>query len=173
MLHPEFALSIWKTEACATLVTEGAELLAVRRALLERAGSLGHATTEDPAVHLVVEGVAILPETTGRILRFHLPETRGVRLVSRRAVPAHLQPDSSDHRCLGIAVSRIAVDGEEISLTDPRLGGGWHAAESGWRWTNGEATLAIAGARMLELEIAMTGRYWLPAADIAAPRRNR
>jgi hypothetical protein len=28
------------------------------------------------------------------------------------------------------------------------------------RWTNGDGVLAVAGAREMMVEIAMTGRYW-------------
>ena len=32
--------------------------------------------------------------------------------------------------------------------------------EPGWRWTDGDAAIAAAGARELAFEIAMTGTYW-------------
>jgi hypothetical protein len=150
------------------LVTDGAELVAARRLLLRQAATLGHATTTDAALRLVVDGSAVLPETAGRTHRFRLPATaRSIRLASRRTVPAHMRPDGDDHRCLGVAVSRITLDGREMPLDDIRLGSGWHATEADWRWTDGDAGLAVAGVRMLEIEVALTARYWL--ADQAAP----
>jgi hypothetical protein len=81
-------------------------------------------------------------------------------------VPAEVRHDSNDHRRLGVAVSRVVYGGEEISLNDPRLGSGWHDTEySGgdivWRWTDGEAGLALPGGRALDIEVAIAERYWL------------
>ena len=38
-----------------------------------------------------------------------------------------------------------------------------------WCWTDGNAQLAIAGARMLEITVAMTGECWEKTAEPAAP----
>jgi autotransporter passenger strand-loop-strand repeat protein len=175
VMHPDFALRIWETKACAPLVVAGAELVAARSVLLERAEILGHATTRDAAMRLVVDGRVAPPKINGSIYRFHLPATaRSIRLVSRRAIPAHMRPDSDDYRPLGVAVSRVALDGREVPLTDPRLGSGWHGAEvgngtaPGWRWTDGDAALAVAGVRLLEIEVAITARYWLSPGSAEA-----
>lgn len=66
------------------------------------------------------------------------------------------------------------MNGEALALSDPRLGDGWNEVESGeggaaWRWTNGEAALAI-GAGALEVEVAMTARYWVAQPPQAARR---
>jgi hypothetical protein len=84
--------------------------------------------------------------------------------------------DSADHRRLGVAVARIVLDGADIALTDARLGAGWHAPEhtgeaAGWRWTDGDAALAIDGRHRLDIEIAMTQPSW--RALPAPPRRRR
>ena len=166
-LHPDFALGIWETKACASLVCDGVELEAARSWLLERARLLGFLTTRDAALHVIVGGHLVRPEVRGRMHRFLLPPMRGdVRLKSRKAVPAEAQADSSDHRSLGVAISRILLDGVPIGLGDVRLISGWHeveghAAGNVWRWTNGDAGLALMGGRTLDLEIAMTARYWL------------
>jgi hypothetical protein len=196
VMHPDFALRVWETKACARLVVADAELIAVRSALLRQAKSLGHATTTDAAMRLVVDGRVVPPKITAGSYRFHLPAgARSIRLVSRRTVPAHMRPDSVDHRCLGVAVSRVALDGRQVPLNDPRLGSGWHSVEAGegaapgdgegaapgdgegaapgdgegaapgWRWTDGDACLAIAGVRVLEIELAITARYWRSAAS--------
>jgi hypothetical protein len=176
-MHPDFARKVWEASSCARLVVEGAELEAARSHLLQRAGTLGYAATNDAALCLVVDGCELKPRITGRVHRFRLPAAaRHVRLASRSAVPAHVRDDSDDYRCLGVAVSRIALDGEPIALSDPRLGSGWHDAEAGdgadaapdWRWTSGDAGLKLAGARELEIEVAITARYWLPCAWGAA-----
>jgi hypothetical protein len=167
MLHPDFALRVWETEACAKLVREGAELVAIRNVLFECAEALGHVRTRDAGLHVVANGRVFRPTVTGHVHRFRLGRMAcEVRLVSRSAVPAAVRADSDDHRRLGVAVSRIALDGQAIPLADPRLGTGWHALESdgaggGWRWTNGDAALDVAGAGVLEVQVAMTERYWL------------
>jgi hypothetical protein len=156
------SLRIWATQACARLVRDGAELEAARSVLLEHAVALGHAVTGDPALHAICNGRRVLPSVAGRRYRFRLPPGgRSVRLVSRRAVPAQLGCDSDDHRELGVAISSLLLDGRDIDLGSPMLSSGWHAVEQCWRWTNGDAGLALAGVRILQVEIAMTERYWL------------
>ena len=139
-MHPDFALQVWAAESCAPLVREGAELIAPRSALLERAEALGHATTGDAAVHVVVEGRRIGPILEGPV---HLFAVAG-------AAAARMSADSDDHRRLGVAISRITLNGDTLALTDARLGDGWHAVECddrgrAWRWTNGEAVLSVGG----------------------------
>ena len=167
-LHADFARTVWAVSSCAPLLLEGAALQAARRCLLERAGTLGHATTSNPALRLLLDGSELKPRITGRIHRFRLPAAaRRVRLASRSAVPAHVRHDSNDDRRLGVAVSRLWLDRREASLDSPGLASGWHAPEPGWRWTDGDAVLELAGVRELELEVALTERYWLPR-----PRRE-
>ena len=162
----EFALSVWQKDACAPLVVAGPQLHAVRAMLLKRAQELGHRMTQDPAMHVLADGVAIEAELTDGRYRFHLPEgAADIRLVSRSGVPAHMTADGTDHRALGVAVARIVVDGREVPLSDTRrLRSGWHEPEEHWCWTDGNAQLAIAGARVLEITVAMTANYWEKAA---------
>jgi autotransporter passenger strand-loop-strand repeat protein len=173
MLHPDFALRVWAAESCARLVRDGAELVAARSVLLERAQALGHVLTRQPALRLRAGGRLLRPTIAGRVHRFRLPAgATGIRLLSRGAAPAHVRDDSDDTRRLGVAVARIVLDGKPIALTDGRLGPGWHDVErdgsKAWRWTNGDAALALAGGRSLDIEVAMTERYWL-----ARPNRRR
>jgi hypothetical protein len=177
-MNPNFALQVWAAQACAPLVRGGPALRAVRRRMLDRAAALGFATTRDPALRLVAAGRVVSPEVEGRRHRFRLPAWAcGVRLLSRSAVPAQVRARSRDHRRLGVAVARVMFDGSTIPLRDARLSSGWHQAEpdgsgGSWRWTDGDAGLAIAGVRALDLDIAMTERYWLeerlPEAGIGA-----
>jgi hypothetical protein len=161
-MHADFARGVWDRAGCAPLVLDGAELEAVRSVLLEQAEALGHVITREAGLHLVVDGSALWPEIAGRVHRFRLPATAGrVRLVSRHAVPTEVRADSSDYRRLGVAVSRCVLDEREVALSDARLSSGWHRVESHWRWTDGDAGLALAGARVLEIEVAMTERYWV------------
>ena len=168
--HPKAALQVWADRACAPLIRSGPQLDAARRALQARAAALGHATTENPALHLTVNGRTQSPDIHGQTHRFRLPATAcGARLASRHARPAHMRA-STDHRPLGVAVSRITWNQRPIALTDARLSSGWHDAEydnaqPAWRWTDGDAGLAIAGGGLLEIEIALTERYWLEAVE--------
>jgi autotransporter passenger strand-loop-strand repeat protein len=163
-LHPDFALSVWEAAGCARLVRDGAELVAARRHLFDHAAALGHRRTRDPDLHLVAGAQTIRPEISGRRRRFLLPTTVPVvRLASRAAIPAQATEDGKDTRRLGVAVSGVWLDGRQIALTDGRLSSGWYPVESAgdWRWTDGNAGLALAGVRVLEIEVALTERYWL------------
>ena len=166
-LHADFGRRVWENFGCAPLVLGGAELEAARSHLLERAHFLGYSTTRDPAPYLLIAGSVQPPEIEGRILRFRLPATlAGVRLLSRSTVPAYVSCDSEDHRRLGTAISRVLLDGQPIPLVDAQLSSGWHELECGnegaqWRWTNGDAGFAFACGHILELEVAMTERYWV------------
>ena len=83
-------------------------------------------------------------------------------------MPAETSPDGTDHRRLGVAVGRLLVNGRTLPLDDPRLGDGWHGVEDGWRWTDGSAALALAGAEELAVVVAMSEQSWI-APDGAAP----
>ena len=74
--------------------------------------------------------------------------------------PAHVRPGSDDTRLLGIAVSRVLVDGKQMGLDAPSLFKGRHAREPEWRWTGGDAWIATQGACVLAFEVALTGSYW-------------
>jgi hypothetical protein len=76
-------------------------------------------------------------------------------------IPAFSDPASDDTRAIGVAIAGLWLDGAPVALdgTAPRTG--WHPVEAGWRWTDGDAVLATDGAVVLEVSIAMTGRYWL------------
>jgi len=62
MARDEQALVVWATKACAELVEDGERLASVRRRLAERAMVLGLATTDDPDLGIVADGVALRPE---------------------------------------------------------------------------------------------------------------
>ena len=165
-LHPGFAARAWSEAACAPLVQNGAEIAVARSLLLERAGPLGHAITRDPAAAAFGDSRPLTVEVAGRFLRIRLPRpAQRFRLASRAAIPAWLDAMSDDPRRLGLAVARLWLDGEAVGLDDPRLGAGWHAIETGprgasWRWTDGDAALATGAARRVDIELAMTTRYW-------------
>jgi hypothetical protein len=147
-----FARRIWDTGACADLVCSGPKLAAARRRLIARLPSLGHVITADPALRIIVHGVEVPAQCDGARLCVALPDDAAeLRLISRTAVPAELDPLSGDTRCLGVAVAWLALDGEDVTLADRRLGGGWLAPEPGLRWTTGDGAIDVRGATVLEL----------------------
>ncbi|MDE2198432.1 MAG: Hint domain-containing protein [Rhodospirillales bacterium] len=174
-LHPEFARDVWAREGCAPLVLDGPRLVAARRRLLAEAAALGHGLTIEPALRVFADGVRLTPGADGRSWR--LPAAaRTVRLRSRRWTPAHTRPGEADTRTLGVAVAKLTLDGVAIPLTDPRLSSGWHDPEADWRWTTGDAGLALAGVREIAFDVVMTGTYWTggpvrPASRAATPAR--
>ncbi len=168
-MHPDFALKTWDAAACAPLVVDGARLHAARAQLLDRAGALGHATTDDPGIHLLADGVVIAPDWIGEEIGFVLPEQfTELRLVSRNFAPAEHWPTSVDRRRLGVAVRGLVVDGEPVAP----LGEGWHQADDGLTWTDGQARIPVQQGAVLELRIAPIGRYWDTASRPPAHRQS-
>ncbi|MCC6720480.1 MAG: hypothetical protein IT555_21615 [Acetobacteraceae bacterium] len=107
--------------------------------------------TDDPAlVVLAADGRPIAPDAPG-CHRYTLPPaTAAIRLVSRHAIapPRH-----------GVPIARLALDGAELALDDPRLAEGWQPPEPGRRWTTGDAMLRCPGVRRLDFTLA-PGASW-------------
>ena len=166
-LHPDFANGVWRREGCAPLLLRGPRLQAERRRLLARAIAHGHAITDDPGICISADGRVLAMVRQGACIRARLPAGASrVRLRSRTWTPAHTDQVSEDARVLGVAIGRLWLDGRQADLASPALDAGWHPAEPGFRWTDGDATLALACVREIAFEIVMTGRYWaIPAAS--------
>ena len=158
---------------CAPVLTGGPIVDAIWRRLLDRAGPRpGMVLTDDPDLHLLVDGVRIDPASRfGTALSFRLaarPET--IRIVSRSAAPAELGL-ARDPRVIGVALTRImlckGVRLRVMEAEDPSLSGGFHGFEPalGLRWTDGDATLPAAlfegfdGAMELVLHLGGSARY--------------
>jgi hypothetical protein len=170
-LHPDFGRKVWETKACAQLVVNGARLAAVKRRLIAQADVLGHRVTNDPDIGVVVDGRPLKAKITGKTWRVNLPTTaHSVRVVSHSWVPAHTRANEHDTRVLGVAVANLYFDGKPVRLDDPRLSSGWLEPETDWRWTDGDAGLALAGVRELVFDVMMTGSYW---EALAEPERMR
>jgi hypothetical protein len=159
-LHPDFAsAAAWDECACAELVLQGPRLEAVRARLRARAAALGFMLTDDPDLAVEAAGLSLRPNATGCV---RLPAgTRQVRLTSRSFVPLWLGM-GEDRRRLGVAVTGLWLDGEPLPAA--AFGAGWHPAESGWRWTDGDAELCLSPlSRPAILQIALADwgvRYW-------------
>jgi hypothetical protein len=161
-------------KACAAMVAAGPQLTAVQERLHARAEELGWRRTEEPALHLLVNGAELAPvHVAGQRYWFAAPAGAVVTLRSRAGVLAHVMPGLADARRLGVAVAEVRVDGVALPLDAAAFGEGFHAVERNggqlWRWTDGAAVLAIeAGAPvMIELDVVMTAPTWLrPAAAL-------
>lgn len=137
---------------------------AIRERLFARAVGLGHRTIDDPAVHLIVDGVAVPPlANEGEVYRFDLDRpASAVWLASRSAVPAETDTSSTDRRRLGVPVRKITLRNADLTLDlaaeHPLLRDGFHAREGEHRWTTGMARLPES---MLEL---FTGAFEIEIA---------
>ena len=65
MLHPDFALKVWETQACAELVLNGPKLAVAKRMVLAQAHALGHRVWPSimAALNLSVSGRSIIFST--------------------------------------------------------------------------------------------------------------
>jgi hypothetical protein len=159
------------------LVFEGAPLQKVREDLRERAIALGFTLTDDPDVHVMFDGKRIDPvRLSGERVAFMLPEGgSNIELRSRTFTPAHIDPDSTDTRSLGLDVFRVQID-HEVALNDEtRLSEGWHGLEQGFkhRWTRDRMPLP-SGTRLVVIDLHPQGAvYWRePAAAVAQAHRG-
>jgi hypothetical protein len=162
-----------------------AELAAIRAPLFERAAALGHLTTADPDLHLVVDGTAVSAQSVagGRYI-FRLDAAADeVWLASRSGVPAELKLLSSDRRSLGVCLERLVLRDDhlrvEISHSHPLLCEGFHEDEEGARrWTTGMGRVperflcAFAGGFIVEVHcLPPLPRYLLCPQIVAIPEQ--
>jgi len=167
-MHPDFSGEVWRRRGCAPLVWDGEVLAQQQARLLEQAAALGYERTNDPDLNVVCRGQTLRPRREGAALVWHLPPgTREITLQSRSTVPAWTYPGQTDHRRLGVAVWEIRLEGRVVPESS-RVAG-WHAAESGLQWTDGNATLAVGPGR-LEVTLAMCSSYWCDAGRNDARR---
>jgi hypothetical protein len=160
-----------------------AELAAIRARLLERAAALGHKTTPDPDLHLVVDGAVVTAQSVAdgcHTFRLDAPADE-VRLASRCGVPAELALLSRDWRRLGVCVAQIVLRDDhlrlEIAHSHPALCDGFHEDEEGVRrWTDGMGRVpgrflhAFAGGFTIEVHcLPPMARYLLHPQMVAIP----
>ena len=152
--------------------------------LNERAGRPDLALTDDPDLHLLVDGVRLdAEEVEPSIWRFRLPgPVNDLRVVSRTAIPAMLGIEQ-DQRRLGVALRKIVLVQpglwREIGWDYAGLATGFHGSEPAQRhrWTNGEASLPqslladLCAGAWVELHVNSLLRYPLPEA--ATPEADR
>jgi hypothetical protein len=138
-------------EPCAPVMTGGPVVDGAWRRRLDRAGPRHlPPLTEDPDLHLVIDGARVNPEyRRGSLYGFRLPSSpKSMVIASRAAVPAELGI-ARDPRSLGVALRQVAVrQGGKFMLldaADDRLTVGFHAYEADCqlRWTDGCAALPV------------------------------
>lgn len=176
-LHPDFAAdtsgAAWRSRACATLCLEGPAVQAVQQRLLARARALGWRMLRRPGLRLFADGRRVRPEVAGTQWRVALPPgTRSLRWVSGAGVPERLRPGSGDGRRLGIALAAPVWNGRAATLEHPRYRRGWHGAEAGWRWTDGDAELDVRGLSEVAFTLLASEPHWR-APPAAGPERRR
>ena len=137
---------------CRPFLTQGAVVDAVRSRLRDRALAAGWTIDEEPLgnVHVLADGVLIVPQTDGLTARFLVPaDAKDVRLVSDTTVPATIV-DSADQRILGVCLKNVSIDDgltgkRDVRLDDETLGHGLYDVEfagaTATRWTNGHVRL--------------------------------
>lgn len=180
-LHPSFPSPPPVPEDCAPRAVRGSVVQMARSMLLSRARLLGHALTNDPDLHLLVDGVRLNPSgVAGQLYRFSLPPgAADIRVVSRAGIPAETDPAAQDRRRLGIMLSRIVLRTTggtfEITAADPALREGFHPPErspsAAWRWTDGHARLPVIPPGLTRLDLYVLGAQpsWARAAPPSAP----
>jgi len=164
--HPDFEPRDWR-RTCLPLVQEGPVIAEAKARLLERLFEQGLDLTNDADAHVLADGRRVEPISIGKSRFAFMPPAggRSLTLNSKTFIPAHAQSESSDQRELGLCVSRLQIDGEEVSLEQDGLSAfGWHDVERHEdglirRWTRGEAVLP-SGAQLVLVDLAGEGRYW-------------
>ena len=133
-----------------------------RRQLADHALVLGYPQVADPDLRLLIGKHEVMPDCENAMCQFHLPlpellRARGRVVLQSRQGAAPKFRGQNDERRLGVAVAQILADGQDIPLTHWSLGQGWHNAEAGWRWTNGNAVFLVPPhTQILKIKIANT-----------------
>ena len=169
-------------EPFAPIVTNGKLVAALWQRLLERAGPRAPIPmTEDPDLHLLVDGARVTPLMVRHgIYAFEITAgATAVAIASRSAIPSELGVNN-DQRRLGVAVQRIVLHQPgsklEIHAGSATLETGFqqHEDNGGFRWTDGaglippSALQAFAPGQTLTIEI-----YVACTAYYRAPDRQR
>lgn len=158
-----------RQEHCARLLLPGAELAALRTRLAAPARADAPEEMEETApdddrpLRLMADGQEVSPveEPFEGEYRFMLPEgVAALQLVSF----ARASPAPRDRRRLGVAVTRIELDGVALALNGPEIGRGFHPLEGDqemhWRWTDGRGWLVLPHSTAARrLVVAITDWY--------------
>jgi T5SS/PEP-CTERM-associated repeat protein len=174
-LHPDLMADLgrraWDERSCAPLLLGGPLVAAAHARIDARATGLGHTLTDDPALVLLADGVALPFRIDGDgVFTARLPAgaTR-IALRSRSAIPRELDAGSDDDRRLGVALASLRLGRAALDLR-ALAGNGLHDIEASgthlWRWTNGDATISVASStrpRKLTLTLLVKFRRYRAA----------
>jgi hypothetical protein len=182
-LHPDIGhdQARREIESCAPFAADAERVEPIWRRLSARAAAMGLtprapvATTLDPLLRVEIGDRTFNPVVVQQSYYcFILPAWQGEFVLrSRHIAPCALQPWVEDQRQLGVMVRRMTLTSATnnrltVPVDHPALHGGWWDVEQDgctmWRWTNGNATVAMASdtACRLDVEIGDTMAY---AAD--------
>jgi hypothetical protein len=169
----------------APVLADGPELNRIWEELLDRAGGpIEVETTDDPDLHLVVDGKRLDPVSADRrSYRFVLNRAPSSLLIrSRRVIPAALG-QSREGRQLGVAITHLMLTQNgvttEIGYDSELFPEGGHPAEPGFRWTDGELAASprlfaqIEGEVRLDVNIVHRLQYPVSAGRGATPTEQR
>jgi hypothetical protein len=195
LLHPDLTndQARRQRESCAPFADQPAVVEPIWRSLAARAEQMGSAvplmpeTTDEPALHLMVDGRRCTPVSAAQGCYTFLVagNPSEMRLVSRHAVRPDTAPWVADSRRLGVQLGAMTIrcGGAvvPVPLDHPLLADGWwepewHAATTLRRWTKGDAVvpeMAVGpGPLVLEVVVAATVPYSFQyAAKEAGARR--
>lgn len=162
-------------EPCAPIVTNGPVVADIWQRLLRRAKVDARIPlTEDPDVHLLVNGLRVAPsDRVDGIYVFEIVASDTEVLIASRSVTPAEAGMNHDQRRLGVAVRRILLSQSRMRLAidsaSPVLATGFHGYEAvdDFRWTNGAGLLPsslfdvfLAGEPIgVEVQVACTARY--------------
>ncbi len=169
--HPDFKPKHW-AETCVPLVFEGAAVQKARGDLRDRAAALGYALTEDPDAHVLVDGQRVDPlRLDAEHVAFLLPENGShIELHSRTFIPAHITPENTDPRSLGLCVFRLQSMARWWRWTTRHTSA---AAGRQQRWSRDRMPLP-AGARLLVIDMhPQNPVYWRESAVAAVTEAHR
>jgi Hint domain len=193
-LHPDLTngQARRERESCAPFADQPAVVEPIWRTLAARVEQMGLAptpmpeTTDDPALHLMVDGRRCAPVSAAHGCYTFLVEghASAVRLVSRHAERPDTAPWIADSRRLGVQLRAMTIrrggDIVPVPLDHPLLAEGWwapewHAPTTLRRWTKGDAAVPMMeagpGSFLLEVEVAATVPYPFPSAAKEAVAR--
>jgi len=161
----------------APVLADGPELDRIWAELLERAGGpIDVDTTDDPDLHLIVDGRRVSPVAADKRRYSFALDRRpsSVLLRSRSVVPAALGRNREQRR-LGVAITQIVLTqngvATEIGYDSELFPEGGHPAEPGFRWTNEELSFSpellalIEGEATLDVNIVHRLRYPVSAVS--------
>jgi hypothetical protein len=185
VLDPQGEAAPAAVPSCAPFAADAERVEPVWRRLARRGLTLPEPieTTADPDLRVECGGRSVGPVSIeGSRHTFLLPAWRDVlRLRSRYAAPGDAKPWIEDQRQLGVMVRAMTVtDGNDIrtiTVDNPVLQAGWWSIEqdgcSMWRWTDGNAIVAVESVTpcRLEIDVAATTNY--AAAFAASTARYR